>query len=71
MSTEFDLSGLSPTECILLAEQLWEQARMHPDAVPITDAQRDELKRRLDALESGEMPAGEPWEIVRERLFRQ
>ncbi len=71
MSTEFDISSLSPSECILLAEQLWEQARAHPEAAPITDAQRAEIKRRLDALDSGEMPPGEPWEVVRERLFRR
>jgi putative addiction module component (TIGR02574 family) len=71
MSTEFDLSGLSPSECILLAEQLWEHARTHAEAAPVTDAQREELKRRLDALDSGEMPPGEPWEIVRERVFRR
>ena len=65
MSTEFDLSGLSASECILLAEQLWEHARTHPEAVPVTAVQREELKRRLDALDSGEMPPGEPWEVVR------
>jgi putative addiction module component (TIGR02574 family) len=71
MPIDFDLSGLSPSECILLAEQLWERARRRPEAVPVTDAQRDELKRRVDALNSGEMPPGEPWDTVRERLFRR
>lgn len=71
MNAEFDITQLSPSECILLAEQLWEQARAHQEAVPLTPAQRDELNRRLDALDSGEMAAGEPWEVVRERLFRR
>jgi putative addiction module component (TIGR02574 family) len=71
MPVEFDLSGLSPSECILLAEQLWERARMRPEAVPVTDAQRNELKRRIDALDSGDMTPGQPWESVRERLFRR
>jgi putative addiction module component (TIGR02574 family) len=44
---------------------------MHPDAVAVTGAQRDELKRRLDALEFGEMSPGESWDIVRDRLFRR
>jgi putative addiction module component (TIGR02574 family) len=71
MPIEFDISGLSPSECILLAEQLWEQARLHPETAPVTDAQQDELKHRLDALDSGEMLPGEPWDIVRERVFRR
>jgi len=71
MSNKIDLSDLSPSECILLAEQLWDLARSRPEAVPITEAQQNELKRRLDALDSGEMPPGEPWDIVRERLFRR
>jgi putative addiction module component (TIGR02574 family) len=69
MSRHFDTSNLSPSECILLAEQLWEQARAHPETIPLTTAQLDELYRRLDAYERGEMPAGEPWEVVRDRLF--
>jgi putative addiction module component (TIGR02574 family) len=71
MPIDFDLSVLSPSECILLAEQLWERARTRPEAIPVTDAQRDELNRRVDALGSGEMPPGQPWESVRERLFRR
>jgi putative addiction module component (TIGR02574 family) len=71
MSSELDISGLSSSECILLAEQLWEQARTHSQAVLVTDAQREELKRRLVALESGEMAPGQSWVVVRERQFRR
>jgi putative addiction module component (TIGR02574 family) len=67
--TEIDTSHLSPVECILLAEQLWEQARRNADAIPVTDEQMAELNRRMDAIESGEMPPGEPWEIVKKRLW--
>jgi putative addiction module component (TIGR02574 family) len=68
MAQAIDLSHLSPAECILLAEQLWEQARAHPEAIPVTEAQRDELNRRLDALEAGKLPPGEPWEQVKSWL---
>jgi putative addiction module component (TIGR02574 family) len=71
MSTILDIRHLSPSECILLAEELWEHARTHPEAVPITEAQRRELERRVAALDSGEMAPGEAWEVVRERLFRR
>jgi len=58
MTADFDISQLSPAECILLAEQLWERARNHPEAVPVPPEQLEELHRRLDAYERGEMPPG-------------
>jgi putative addiction module component (TIGR02574 family) len=64
MLPEIDISQLSPAECILLAEQLWERARNHPEAIAVTEAQLTELYRRLDANERGEMPPGLPWEEV-------
>lgn len=69
MTRHFDISGLSTSECLLLAEQLWEKARANPDAIPLTPAQLDELNRRFDAYERGDMPPGESWEIVRARVF--
>jgi putative addiction module component (TIGR02574 family) len=56
MKPEIDISQLSPAECILLAEQLWERARNHPEAIAVTEAQLTELDRRLDAFKGGEMP---------------
>jgi putative addiction module component (TIGR02574 family) len=64
MKLDLDISQLSPAECILLAEQLWERARTHPEAVPVSEVQMEELNRRLDAYERGELPSGEPWEEV-------
>jgi len=63
-SHPFDISHLTQAECILLAEQLWERARAHPEAIPVTDAQVAELNRRLDAFERGDMPPGSPWDDV-------
>jgi putative addiction module component (TIGR02574 family) len=64
MDSDIDISNLSPAECILLAEQLWEKARAHSEAIPVTDAQQKELGRRLDALERGELPPAETWDAV-------
>jgi len=64
MSGEIDISHLSPADCILLAEQLWEKARTHPEVIPVTAAQQNELRRRLDALEGGELPPAETWDDV-------
>ena len=69
MNPDIDISQLTPAECILLAEQLWERARNHPEAVPVPPEHLQELNRRLQALDSGEMAPGEPWEIIRERLW--
>jgi putative addiction module component (TIGR02574 family) len=71
MTQEPDYSHLTPAECVRLAEQLWEQARAHAEAIPVTPAQRDEIGRRLDALDAGTMGPGEPWSVVRERLWRR
>ncbi|MBN2205331.1 MAG: addiction module protein [Thermoleophilia bacterium] len=49
-----DIDKLAPDERLRLIEQLWESLREHPEAVPVTAAQRAELDRRLDELEAGE-----------------
>ena len=64
MNPDIDISQLSPAECILLAEQLWDRARNHPEAIPVTEAQMAELNRRMDAYERGELPPGLSWEEV-------
>jgi putative addiction module component (TIGR02574 family) len=64
MDSDIDISNLSPAECILLAEQLWEKARAHSESIPVTAAQQKELGRRLDALKRGELPPAETWAAV-------
>jgi putative addiction module component (TIGR02574 family) len=64
MKHGFDISQLSPAECIVLAQQLWEQARNHPESLPVPDSHLTELYRRLDAAERGELPPGLPWDEV-------
>jgi putative addiction module component (TIGR02574 family) len=69
MKPDIDISQLSPAECVLLAEQLWERASNHPDAIPVPPEHLEELQRRVEALDSGTMEPGEPWEVVRARLW--
>ena len=64
---QFDFSKLSITERIELAEELWDSIP-ESDLIPLTDAQRAELDRRLEDLEQNP-DAGEPWEVVRARLY--
>ena len=44
-----DIAQLSVAERIQLVEDLWDSLVVNPDDVPITQAQRDELDRRLQA----------------------
>jgi putative addiction module component (TIGR02574 family) len=58
-----DITSLTPEERLSLLEQLWDSLTPTPDAIPVTDAQRAELDRRLDALDR-EGPVGIPWDDV-------
>jgi putative addiction module component (TIGR02574 family) len=71
MTRNIDLSHLSPAECILLAEQLWDRAASQPDDIPVPPQHRDELRRRLAAIETGAMGPGEIWDAVRDRLWNR
>jgi putative addiction module component (TIGR02574 family) len=62
-----DIASLTPEERLHLLEQLWESLAAKPEALPLTDAQRAELDRRLDELEA-EGPVGIPWDEVLSRI---
>ena len=62
MSRAFDFSKLSIAERIQLAEDLWESIPQEGADVPLTDAQKAELDRRLADLER-DPDAGEPWRL--------
>jgi putative addiction module component (TIGR02574 family) len=62
-----DIEQLTPRERLDLIERLWDS--LSDDDVPLTDAQREELDHRLDALDR-EGPVGIPWEQVYEDLGR-
>lgn len=61
------LAELSIAERILLVEQIWNGIAAEVESIAITQAQRDELDRRLAAADT-EPVAGQPWEQVRARL---
>jgi len=60
-----DIETLTPAERLDLIERLWDS--LSEEDVPVTDAQREELERRLDALDR-EGPIGVPWEQLRDEL---
>jgi putative addiction module component (TIGR02574 family) len=62
-----DIAALTPEERLSLLEQLWDSLTATPEAIPLTEGQRDELDRRLDDLEV-DGPVGIPWEDVLSRI---
>ena len=62
-----DIARLSPQERLALLEELWDSLSRTPEAVPMTEAQREELDRRLDELDR-EGPQGIPWNEVLDRI---
>lgn len=63
-----DIASLTPEERLSLLEELWDSLAATPEAIPITDAQRAELDRRLDELDA-EGPVGIPWDEVLSRVL--
>ena len=62
-----NISDLTPEERLRLIEDLWDSLTQNPETVPLTNAQREELDRRLDDLErSG--PVGIPWDEVLQQI---
>lgn len=70
MPSRNDIDSLSVDERIRLIEVLWESLHDSPDALPLTEAQRAELDRRL-AEDTADPGARMPWEQVRSRLQRK
>lgn len=62
-----DIAKLSAEERLRLLEDVWESLSATPAAIPLTDAQREELDRRLNDLDR-DGPVGIPWEEVLRRI---
>ncbi len=67
MMGKADILGLSISERIQLVQDIWDSIAEVPDSIPLTDEQKAELDRRLDAYHKNPK-AGSPWPIVRERF---
>lgn len=66
-----NLDDLTPEEQMDLLEEIWDRLTQQPAGIPLSEAQRSELDRRLDAFEEDVQmgrPLGRPWPEVRERL---
>jgi putative addiction module component (TIGR02574 family) len=68
MSTQLsEILQLTVAERIQLAEDIWDSVAAFPEALPLTDAQKEELDRRLQAY--AENPSeGISWDELKDRL---
>ena len=64
------LLEMPTAERVELAQAIWESVAQNPDNVPLTQAQLEELERRLEAFERNPN-AGSTWEFLKERKARQ
>ena len=62
-----DISQLSPQQRLELIEELWDSLSGSPDALALTNAQREELDRRIDEMDRDET-LGTPWQDVVKRI---
>jgi putative addiction module component (TIGR02574 family) len=62
-----NIGDLSPEKRLRLIEELWDSLNETPEAIPLTNVQREELDRRLDDLEQSG-PGGIPWDQVLQQI---
>jgi putative addiction module component (TIGR02574 family) len=68
MSTQLtDILQMSVAERIQLAEDIWDSIAAVPEALPLTDAERQELNRRLE-LHARNPDEGIPWDELKEKV---
>ena len=65
-----NLGDLTVEERLQLLEEVWDSLSGAPRSVPLTDAQREELDRRLDEIDRGDV-TGIPWDEVLEQIRRR
>ena len=58
-----DISTLTVEQRLELLDEIWESLYETPQAIPLTEAQREELDRRIEDLDR-EGPVGQPLEQV-------
>ena len=68
--TRAEILSLSVPERIQLAEDIWDTIAEVPEAISLSDDERAELDRRLDAYHKNPT-AGSPWEVVRRKIRDQ
>lgn len=64
-----DIDGMAPEDRLKLIGELWDSLQHSADSIPVSEAHRDELDARLDAIDKGDAELVE-WDEVRRRLLQ-
>jgi len=56
------------SERIIMVEDIWDSIADAPEALSVTEAQKQELDKRLTAYHANPN-TGSPWEIVKKRIM--
>ena len=68
MSTQLtDILQMSVAARIQLAEDIWDSIAAVPEALPLSDAEKQELNRRLE-LYAQNPDEGIPWDELKEKV---
>ena len=67
LSDRLNIKGLSVAERIQLVEEVWASIAAEQESLEITEAQREELGRRLETHRSSQ-ERGVTWESIKDRL---
>jgi putative addiction module component (TIGR02574 family) len=70
MLVKANVLSLSIPERLQLVEDIWDTIAEVPEKVSLTDEQKVELDRRLDAYHLNPNE-GSPWGVVRERILNR
>lgn len=62
-----DILELSVSERIQLAEDIWDSITASPEELALTEAQQDELDRRVEAYHKNPQ-AGVSWQQVQDKI---
>lgn len=70
MSTQLtEILQLSVAERIQLAEDIWDSVAAFPEAIPLTETQKEELDRRLQAYAQNP-DEGISWDELKDKLLK-
>jgi putative addiction module component (TIGR02574 family) len=62
------IDELSPSEKMILAQQLWDSVAVEQNAIELTTAQKTELNSRLSQFES-DQNIGLDWNTVKSKIL--
>jgi putative addiction module component (TIGR02574 family) len=62
-----EIERMSVPERLQLLDEIWESLAAAPEEVPVTPAQREELRRRVAAYRANPQE-GASWEVVKAKM---